>query len=199
MAQFPEGRCQIFQADFFTSQEIRQLWQEFLMWSGTIHILVNNAGVIVQPQPLDQLSEEAWDRTFQVNVKAPLILSQAVLPTMQENTWGRIINISSIGVKFGGGSSTAHYSASKSTLELMTHAFAKIGAPHNVLVNAIRAGVTDTGFHQQFGRSDLSERAQLIPLKRVASPREIAEVALFLSSEASSYMTGGIIPVAGGE
>ena len=104
MSQFSEDRCQIFQADFSVSQEVRRLWQEFLMWSGTIHILVNNAGTVAQPQPLDQLSEEAWDSTFQVNVKAPLILSQAVLPTMQENAWGRIINISSIGVKFGVGS-----------------------------------------------------------------------------------------------
>ena len=192
-------RCAIFQADFSNTQQVHALWKEFYNWAGNISVLVNNAGDASAPMPLGEFSEEVWDRTFQINLKAPVILSQAAMKVMQQAGWGRIINISSIGVKYGGGITTAHYSASKSALEAMTLSFAKEGAPHNVLVNAIRAGVTDTAIHEKIGRKDLTGRAQLIPLKRVAQPNEIANMAVFLASEESSFITGGILPVAGGE
>jgi len=189
----------IFQADFSKSQQVYRLWDEFLEWAGTISILVNNAGDVVAPMTLDRFSEEAWDRAFQINAKAPVILSQKAMEIMRERAWGRIINISSIGVKYGGGVSTAHYSASKAALEAVTLSLAKEGAPYSVLVNAVRAGVTNTSLHQKLGRGDLSERSKLIPLKRVADPQEIAHMVLFLASEQSSFITGGILPVAGGE
>ena len=192
-------RCRLFKADFFDSRHIMQLWSDFLDWSGTISILVNNAGIASNPMALDDLREDAWDRTFQVNLKAPFLLSQAALSVMKENSWGRIINIGSIGVKFGGGEDTAHYSVSKSALETLTIAFAKRGAPYNVLVNAIRVGVTDTPFHRKIGRANLSGRVDLIPLKRMAQPDEIANTVRFLASEDSSYVTGSILTVAGGE
>lgn len=199
VAMAQDGRCKIFQADFSSSRQVMQLWSEFIDWGGTIGILVNNAGGVPEGMPLDSLTEDAWDQTFQVNVKAPFLLSQAAMAVMRERNWGRIINVSSIGVKFGGGSTTAHYSASKAALEAITRSFAKEGASHNVLVNAVRAGVTDTPFHEKIGRDNLSDRAKLIPLKRLAHPREIADVVLFLASEAASYITGSIVPVSGGE
>jgi NAD(P)-dependent dehydrogenase (short-subunit alcohol dehydrogenase family) len=193
------GQCQTFQSDFNYSSEVNQLWEQFINWSHGIDVLVNNAGAAPTPVPVDQLEDDAWDSTFQVNVKAPFLLSRAALAVMSEQGWGRIINISSIGVKFGGGLNTVHYSASKAALEALTNSFARAGAPHNVLVNTVRAGVTNTPFHQKIGRDDLSERAHLIPLKRVAEPREIAEAVLFLASEKASYITGSTITVAGGE
>jgi len=78
-------------------------------------------------------------------------------------------------------------------------AFAKIGAPHNVLVNAIRPGVTDTPFHKKMGRNDLSARINLVPLKRLAKPSEISNTVLFLASSKSSFTTNTVISVAGGE
>ena len=192
-------RCKVFQADFSSSEEILRLWDEFMAWSGRIDVLVNNAGEAPQPAPLRELTEEAWDKTFQVNVKAPFLLSRAALPVMSNQRWGRIINISSIGVKFGGSPITIHYSASKAALEAITRSFAKEGAPFNVLVNAVRAGVTDTPLHQKVGRGDLSGRIALIPLKRLAEPREISNVVLFLASEESSFITGTVVTVAGGE
>lgn len=194
-----EGQCKVFQADFSSSRQVMRLWNEFIDWGGTIGILVNNAGGVPEVMPLTSLTEDAWDQAFQVNVKAPFLLSQAALPFMKAKNWGRIVNVSSIGVKFGGGSTTAHYSASKAALEAMTRSFAKEGASHNVLVNAIRAGVTDTPFHEKIGRNNLSNRAKLIPLKRLAHPREIADAVLFLTSEEASYITGSIVPVSGGE
>jgi 3-oxoacyl-[acyl-carrier protein] reductase len=196
---FPADRCAIFQADFSESRQVRVLWDKYIAWAGAISVLVNNAGDASVPMPLGKFSEDVWDRAFQINLKAPVILSQAAMKVMQEASWGRIINISSIGVKYGGGVTSAHYSASKAALEAITLSFAKEGAPHNILVNAIRAGVTDTSIHEKMGRKDLAGRAQLIPLKRVAQPDEIANMVLFLASEESSFITGGILPVAGGE
>ena len=193
------GQCQIFQADFSQSGEVRRLWRKFIDWSNGIDVLVNNAGETAFPVPLAELSDEAWDKTFQVNVKAPFLLSQAALSAMEDQGSGRIVNISSIGVKFGGGVTTAHYSASKAALEALTMSFAKAGAPFNVLVNAVRAGVTDTPLHEKIGRPIWPDRVDLIPLKRPAQPSEISKAVLFLASDSSSYITGTILTVAGGE
>ena len=118
---------------------------------------------------------------------------------MSKKKNGRIINISSGGWKYGGGKDTIHYSVSKAALEALTMAFAKIGAPHNILVNAIRPGVTDTPFHKKIGRNDLSARRNLVPLKRLAKPSEISHMVLFLASSKSSFITNTIISVTGGE
>lgn len=193
------GQCQIFQADFSHSDDVLRLWDEFMNWSGRIDVLVNNAGEATQPAPIDELTEAAWDKTFQVNLKAPFLLSRAALSVMSKQCSGRIINISSIGVKFGGSPVTVHYSASKAALEAITKSFAKAGAPFNVLVNAVQAGVTDTPLHKKVGKTDLSRRISLVPLKRLAKPSEISNMVLFLASEESSYITGTVVSVAGGE
>ena len=193
------GQCGIFQADFSRSAEVLRLWDEFINWSQGIDVLVNNAGELDAAAPLEELDEDTWDRTFQVNVKAPFLLSRAALSIMSKQRSGRIVNISSIGVKFGGGVSTVHYSASKAALEALTNSFAKAAAPFNVLVNTVRAGVTDTPLHEKVGRHDMSRRTALIPLKRLAKPSEISEAVLFLASEKSSYISGSVLTVAGGE
>ncbi len=192
-------QCKIFKSDFSSSKEVSTLWNEFILWSkGHIDVLVNNAS-FVKPSSLENLSEEEWDKTFQVNLKAAFQLSRAAFSIMSKKKNGRIINISSGGWKYGGGKNTVHYSASKAALEALTMAFAKIGAPHNVLVNAIRPGATKTPFHKKIGRNDLSARINLIPLKRLAKPSEISNAVLFLASSKSSFITNAIISVAGGE
>ena len=192
-------QCKIFKSDFSSSKEVSALWNEFILWSkGRVDVLVNNASFI-KYIPLENLSEEEWDKTFQVNLKAAFQLSRAAFPIMSKKKNGRIINISSGGWKYGGGKDTVHYSASKAALEALTKAFAKIGAPHNVLVNAIRPGATKTPFHKKIGRNDLSARINLVPLKRLAKPSEISNSVLFLASSKSSFITNTIIDIAGGE
>ena len=196
--KFPERQCRLFQADFTKTDRVLSLWKNFVDWAGGIDVLVNNAGE-VNPVLLEELTEEVWDSTFQVNTKAPFLLSQKAFEYMKKNGSGRIINISSIGVKFGGSITTIHYSASKAALEAITRSFAKAGAQYNILVNAVQVGVTDTPLHKKIGRSDLSERISLIPLKRLAQPKEIARVILFLAKENNSFITGTVICVSGGE
>ena len=192
-------QCKIFKSDFSSSKEVSALWNEFILWSkGHIDVLVNNAsfGKFIS---FENLSEEEWDKTFQVNLKAAFQLSRAAFPIMSKKKNGRIINISSGGWKYGGGKATVHFGASKAALEALTMAFAKIGAPHNVLVNAIRPGATKTPFHKKIGRNDLSARINLVPLKRLAKPSEISNMVLFLASSKSSFITNTIIDIAGGE
>ncbi len=76
---------------------------------------------------------------------------------------------------------------------------AKAAAPSNVLVNAVRAGITDTPFHEKMGRADISQRISLIPLERAAFPNEISNLVLFLAGDKNSFVTGEVIAVAGGE
>jgi len=194
-----KNQCQIFKSDFSNSKEITTLWDEFILWSKErIDVLVNNAS-FVKPMSLENLTDEEWDRTFQVNLKAAFQLSRGAFSIMSKKKNGRIINISSGGWKYGGGKDTIHYSVSKAALEALTIAFAKRGAPHNILVNAIRPGATKTPFHKKIGRNDLSARANLVPLKRLAKPSEISNAVLFIASSKSSFITNTIINVTGGE
>ena len=187
------GQCEIFQADFSDSKEVFSLWQEFVSWSrGRIDVLVNNAAAIGQ-------TNEDWDMVFQVNAKAPFLLSKLAFGIMSKQKWGRIINLSSLSVKSGGSLDVLHYSASKAALESVTRSFAKAGARFNVLVNAVRPGVTDSPLHKKLAKNDPSFRISAIPLKRFALPKEIADVVIFLAGRKSSFITNAIIEVSGGK
>ena len=196
-----KNQCKFFKSDFSNSNEISTLWNEFILWSkGRIDVLVNNASY-ANFIPLENLSEDIWDKTFQVNLKAPFYLTRAAFPIMSKKKNGRIINISSGGWTYGGNKTNFHYGASKAALEALTMAFAKIGAPHNVLINTIRPGATETPGHiQRYPNArDISARANLVPLKRMAKPSEISNMVLFLASEKSSFITNAIMKVSGGE
>ena len=128
---------------------------------------------------IENISLESYEYVMDVNTRAPFILSQLALRQMKKQNNGRIINISSIGVKYGGNPISATYTISKSALESMTLLFAKAGAPYNVLVNALRIGITDTNFHKYNLTKDLEKRKTLVPLKRMAHAEEIANTIYF--------------------
>ncbi len=162
-------------------------------------MLVNNAALIEPVESIEAIGEEVLNLAMQVNFVTPFLLSKLVLSKMRQVRSGRIVIISSIGVKYAGSPQTAHYMASKAALEAGTLALAKSGASDGVLINVVRAGVTRTAAHRRLGRDDLATREALIPLGRAAEPGEIAEVVLFLVSPCNTYITGTILPVAGGE
>ena len=137
--------------------------------------------------------------TFLLNVESPFFLAQAAFRHMQEAGGGKIVNISSVGVKFGGSPRTLHYSAAKAALEGVTLGLAKAGAPHRVLVNAIRPGVIDSPFHQIKSKQEWEARVAQIPLKRPGTPLDIARMVLFLLSPAGDFITGQVFVVSGGE
>jgi glucose 1-dehydrogenase len=166
---------------------------------GHVDVLVNNAGIESQFTFLE-LPEDEWDRVLNVNLKGPYLCAQGVARHMVErDIKGSIVNIASINseVAFRG---QAHYVASKGGLRMLTKAMAVELAPYGIRVNAIGPGVIDTAMTaRSLGTPAIREWIMAnIPLGRVGQPHDVANVALFLASEESSYMTGSIVFVDGG-
>jgi 3-oxoacyl-[acyl-carrier protein] reductase len=160
-------------------------------------VLVNNAAQnpIV---PISELRVDDWRRTYDVNVTAPLLFIRHFAPRMVTNAWGRIVNVSSA-YSIVAREGRAAYSASKAALNALTRTAAIEFAPGGVLVNAICPGFVDT----DLTRANNSEReiaalSAHVPLRRLATPEEIAEVVYFLASDANTYITGQTILADGG-
>lgn len=163
---------------------------------GRIDILVNNAG-ITRDRPLMLMSEKDWDDVINTNLKGAWLCTKAVLSTMIDQRWGRIINISSI-TAMGGREGQTNYGASKAGLIGFTKSLAREVGKYNILVNAIVAGLIDTLMTKKLPKDLINDLKKLIPLGRFGRPDEIADTCLFLSSEMSSYITGSILNVSGG-
>ena len=169
---------------------------------GALHILFNNAGIIRRASVLD-LGEEDWDRVMEVNVKSIFLMSKFAIPLMEESGGGSIINTAS-GWGLVAGPKAAAYCASKGAVVLLTKAMAIDHGPQKIRVNCICPGDTDTPMlrseAQQLGAKTgrfLQEAAQR-PLQRVGTPEEIAQAALYLASDAASFVTGTALVVDGG-
>lgn len=163
----------------------------------SIDILVNNAGINFLAG-LEELDQEVLGQTLQVNLVAPLILTQLVAKKMKANRYGRVVNISSIWSVVAKERRLA-YAASKSAMNGVTRTLAIELGEHGILVNAIAPGYVNTELTSQ---NNSPEQIQLIsnsiPLHRLAEPEEIAEMAAFLCSEKNSYMTGQVLVIDGG-
>lgn len=187
--------------DVTLAADCRRLVESTLRELGRIDILFNNAGIIRRATVID-LSEENWDRVMAVNVKSIYLLSREVIPHMEKQGAGAIINTAS-GWGLAGGPKAAVYCASKGAVVLLTKAMAIDHGPR-IRVNCICPGDTDTGMlraeAQQVGEDNqrfLAESAKR-PLGRVGRPEEIARAAMYLASEASSFVTGTALVVDGG-
>src|SRR5271170_729167 len=196
------GRAFFERVDVTRSDDCRRLVARVVREFGRIDILFNNAGIIRRATVLD-LSEEDWDRVMAVNVKSIYLLSREVIPHMQKAGGGAIINTAS-GWGLAGGAKAAVYCASKGAVVLLTKAMAIDHGPQKIRVNCICPGDTDTGMlrdeaRQLGAREDvfLADSARR-PLGRLGQPEEIAQAALYLASDASSFVTGAALLVDGG-
>jgi 3-oxoacyl-[acyl-carrier protein] reductase len=162
---------------------------------GRIDIWVNNAG-ISQNLPIDELEGEDWDRIMNVDLRGTFFCSQAAFRVMKSQHGGKIINIASIAGERGGRFAGAHYSAAKAGVIVLTKCFALSGGEHHIAVNAIAPGLIETPMAAELGflRVDLAD----IPLRRLGTPGDVADAALFLASGLSDYVTGMTIDVNGG-
>jgi len=192
-------KLEMFQSDLSQPKNVEKVFSRCVQKYMKVDVLFNNAGTLSISESIENIESKALDHVLNVNLKAPFLLSQLALKHMKKNKGGRIINMSSIGVKYGGNPKSAHYTISKAAVEAMTNSFAKAGAPYNVLVNTVRAGLTDTKFLNLNPTKDMKKRVELIPLKRLADPNEIAASIYYLASKESSYVSGSILTVAGGE
>jgi NAD(P)-dependent dehydrogenase (short-subunit alcohol dehydrogenase family) len=169
---------------------------------GGIHVLFNNAGIMRRASVVE-LSEEDWDRVMSVNVKSIFLMSRQVIAIMAKAGGGSIINTAS-GWGLAGGPRAAVYCASKGAVVLLTKAMAIDHGPQKIRVNCICPGDTDTAMlrneAQQLGEREdvfLAESARR-PLGRIGKPEEIARAALYLASDAASFVTGTALVVDGG-
>jgi len=170
---------------------------------GGLDVVVNNAGITVRRSVVD-LEEADWDRVMAVNVKSVYLVSKAAIPIMQRaGKGGSIVNISS-GWGLVGGANAAVYCASKGAVVLLTRAMALDFAADNIRVNCLAPGDTDTPMLRDEAAQLSEPEARFMadaasrPLGRVGTPEEIAQAALFLASDASSFVTGATLVVDGG-
>jgi NAD(P)-dependent dehydrogenase (short-subunit alcohol dehydrogenase family) len=196
------GRAVFEKCDVTRSDDCKRAVDRALREFGRLDILFNNAGIIRRATVVD-LSEEDWDRVMAVNVKSIFLMSRFAVPVMAKQGAGSIVNMAS-GWGLTGGAKAAVYCASKGAVVLLTKAMAVDHGPQNIRVNCICPGDTDTGMlrneAQQLGEATdrfMAEAARR-PLGRVGKPEEIAQAALYLASNASTFVTGTALVVDGG-
>ncbi|NWF57261.1 MAG: glucose 1-dehydrogenase [Syntrophaceae bacterium] len=188
-----------FSADVSRMGELPKIVEKAAKEFGKIDFLVNNAGAI-RRAPVENYSEADWDVVVQTNLKGPFFLSQAVARTMiQAKRAGSIVNTASL-IAYIGGKNVPAYAASKAGIKQVTMSMATAWAPYGIRVNAIAPGwfVTDLTEAVQKDPGRNAEILNRIPLGRWGSPDELGGMALYLVSDASSYVTGQTFVVDGG-
>ncbi|WP_321481283.1 3-oxoacyl-[acyl-carrier-protein] reductase [uncultured Bacteroides sp.] len=169
---------------------------EILKDFGRVDILVNNAG-ITRDASFKRMTEEQWDLVINVNLKSAFNFIKAVQPIMNKQKAGSIINMASV-VGVSGNAGQANYSASKAGMIALAKSVAKELGPRNIRANAIAPGFIMTEMTAVLSEEVKAEWASQIPLRRGGTPEDVADVATFLASDLSSYVTGQVIHCCGG-
>lgn len=178
------------QADVSQSGAVKNVVANVESGLGTISILVNNAGIARQ-QKIEDITEADWDELISVNLKSTFLVTQAVLPAMRRQKWGRIVNMSSVAAQTGGVVGP-HYAASKAGMLGITHSLANLLAKEGITVNAIAPALIET----DMVTSNLRANTSFIPVGRFGTVEEISSVTLMLIS--NGYINGQTINVNGG-
>ncbi|AML58490.1 3-oxoacyl-[acyl-carrier protein] reductase [Serratia rubidaea] len=186
-------------ADVADPQAVSQAVAQILAHYGRIDVLVNNAG-ITQPVKTLEIGMQDYDRVLDVSLRGTLLMSQAVIPAMRANGGGSIVCLSSVSAQRGGGIfGGPHYSAAKAGVLGLAKAMAREFAPEQIRINSITPGLIQTditgGLMQDERRHAIIDA---IPLGRLGNAQDVANAALFLASDLSSYLTGITLDVNGG-
>jgi 3-oxoacyl-[acyl-carrier protein] reductase len=174
-----------------TEETVKQILADF----GKIDILVNNAG-ITKDGMLMRMTEEQWDSVINVNLKSAFNFTRAVVPVMAKQRGGSIINMSSV-VGENGNAGQCNYSASKAGVIGLAKSIAKEMGPRGIRANCIAPGFIVTDMTSAIPEEMRAEWAKTIPLRRAGTPEDVANVALFLASDMSSYVSGQVINCCG--
>jgi 3-oxoacyl-[acyl-carrier protein] reductase len=185
-----------FQSDVASFEAAKQLVADATSTLGGIDILVNNAG-ITRDKLILQMSEEDWDAVIDTNLKGVFNVTKHVARQMAKQHGGRILNIGSISGSIGLPGQT-NYSASKAGLVGFTRALAKELGRRSVTVNTLALGIVETEMSATIGEENLAKLVEEIPLRRFASPDEIARIVAFFCSDDVAYVTGQVITIDGG-
>jgi 3-oxoacyl-[acyl-carrier protein] reductase len=182
--------------DISNSEEVENLINSAKEKFGTIDIMVNNAGITKDTLIL-RMKEEDFDSVIDVNLKGVFNCLRAITPVMVKQKHGKIINLSSV-VGISGNAGQVNYSASKAGVIGMTKSLAKEVGSRGITVNAVAPGFIETDMTDVLGDKYKEEMKKNIPLKRLGTANDVAEVVAFLASESSNYVTGQVIQVDGG-
>ena len=196
------GTAIAFKADVTNRAEVQNLMKNTMEKFKAIHILVNNAGII-RHRPFPEMTEEDWDAVLDVDLKGVFNCSQAVLGYMMPQRYGKIINIASVAGTGCGVVNGANYAAAKGGVIQLTKVTAKQAGPYNINVNAIAPGIVVTellftGRSKEEVENVLEWRKKSAVLGRLGKPEDIANLALFLASDESNFVTGQVICCDGG-
>ena len=192
------GMAEGLRADVSIEEDTLKIADETIKSFGRIDILVNNAAIIygLIRKPFYEIDPEVWDKVMTVNVKGPWLCTRAVFPYMKQQGKGKIINLSSE-TFFTGSHGFVHYVASKGGVVGLTRALAVELGPHNININAIAPGFTDTEASRSIAdvaQYDISRT----PLNRLQQPKDLVGAIIFLASDESDFITGQILLVDGG-
>jgi 2-hydroxycyclohexanecarboxyl-CoA dehydrogenase len=195
------GKALAVEADVADRAQVEAAVESVRRQLGPITILVNNAG-IEEFTPFPDIGEAAWDRVMDVNLKGIYHVTQAVLPNMLAEGWGRIVNLTALGAQIGA-ANMVHYTASKGGVTALTRSLAVELGPKGITVNAISPGFILTPMAQRAIDGDLfpipyEQIVATYPIPRVGKPAEVAAAIAFFASEDAGYVTGQVLGVNGG-
>lgn len=191
------GQAAAIRADVSSVADVSAMVEDTVQAFGGLDILVNNAGIL-HSTPIEDITEAEWDSILAVNLKGVFFAMQKAVPHMRARGGGRIVNMSSLAGRMGGYANGVAYSASKAGVIGLTMAVARRVAPHNITVNAVAPGTTQTDILKNLNAEQIESLKQSIPLKRLGTPEKVAETVAFLASDAADYITGAVIDVNGG-
>lgn len=164
---------------------------------GRVDVLVNNASLLVV-RPLEDMELHDFQSLFDINMRAPVLLTRGVLPGMAERGWGRIINLSSVGARTGGVSESAVYNMTKAAIASFSRYVARHYANQGITSNAIAPGAITTGMTSHLTDADVNALVAQVPAGRMAEASEVASVAVFLASDSAAFVNGVTLDVNGG-
>ena len=189
-----------FQLDATNSEQVNTVVaQAAQSLGGHIDILMNNAGHLVGRAAIADMTDDHWFKTINVNLTSTFFCTRAVLPYMNSG-WGRIINMSSLAARNGGGNGATAYAASKAAVIAFTRGLCKEVADKGITVNAVAPGlILETPFHETFTSENVIEDViSSTPLKRAGTPEDVANAVLYFVTHLGSFITGEIMDINGG-
>jgi 3-oxoacyl-[acyl-carrier protein] reductase len=193
-----KGKAIAVQGDMTKAKDVEKLVSKCVQKFGDqVHILVNVAGGLVARKTMEDMDEAFWDSVMDLNVKSAFLVTKRVLPHMSAGS--SIINFSSQAARDGGGGGAIAYATSKGAVATFTRGLAKELGGKGIRVNALAPGMISTGFHDKFTKPEIREKvAAGTPLKREGQAAEVADLVVYLASDAATFVTGALIDINGG-
>ena len=185
-------------ADMRDPEQVAPMVAQFVERAGGLDVLVNNAGSLIERQPIETATLEYHEDVYATNCRSVFLATQAALPHLKASR-GNIVNIGSVAGHTGGGHGSGLYAAAKAAVATETIAMAMEFAPYGIRVNSVLPGFIETRFHQRFSDAERRKKvAEQTPLGRNGTADDVAKAIVFLASEAAGFITGEYLAVNGG-